>query len=201
MIIPFINLDRSISRVLNEWGAREIFLVKVLSEYLVFAVIALSLLWLLYRVYQRNAPIVVFRHFVKDLLLQGTTLLVIPVGVATAFSEVISRFYVRQRPFAVMSDIKLLVPHSADGGMPSHHMVFMASAALMVYHFSKKLGILLIILSLISGIARISAGIHYPSDVLAGALIGGVLAITYVRTILSSGNNLPILRQGYEKNP
>lgn len=201
MIIPFINLDRSISRVLNEWGAREIFLVKVLSEYLVFAVIALSLLWLLYRVYQRNAPIVVFRHFVKDLLLQGTTLLVIPVGVATAFSEVISRFYVRQRPFAVMSDIKLLVPHSADGGMPSHHMVFMASAAFMVYHFSKKLGILLIILSLISGIARISAGIHYPSDVLAGALIGGVLAITYVRTILSSGNNLPILRQGYEKNP
>lgn len=126
--------------------------------------------------------------------MQGVALLVIPVGVATVISEVMSRFYIRQRPFAAMSDIKLLVPHSADGGMPSHHMVFMVSIAMMVYHFSKKLGIALIVLSLISGIARISAGIHYPSDVVAGALLGGVLAITYIRTILQSRNNLSVLK-------
>ena len=186
---PFLNLDKSISRVLNEWGAREIFLVKVFSEYLVFIAIAVSLALLTYRVYQRNKPLVDFKHFLKDLFLHGMTLLVIPVGVATVISEVISRFYVRQRPFAVMGEIKLLVPHSADGGMPSHHMVFMASVAFMVYNSNKWFGLILIGLSLISGIARISAGIHYPSDVLVGALLGGVLAVTYTRTMLKSGNN------------
>jgi len=113
-------------------------------------------------------------------MLQGIALLVIPVGVATVISEVISRFYVRQRPFAVMSDIKLLVPHSADGGMPSHHMVFMASAAFMVYLSNKRLGVILIGTSLISGVARISAGIHYPSDVFAGILLAGFTVFLYV---------------------
>jgi undecaprenyl-diphosphatase len=88
-----------------------------------------------------------------------------------------------------MKDVRLLVPHGADGGMPSHHMVFMMSIAVMVYLFNKKLSLLLIALSVISGIARISAGIHFPSDVLAGALLGGVLAITYARTMVKSGNN------------
>jgi len=93
-----------------------------------------------------------------------------------------------------MKDVKLLVPHGADGGMPSHHMVFMMSIAVMVFIFDKKLGLLLIAMSVTSGIARISAGIHYPSDVLAGALLCGGLAITYARTMLRSENNHLSLR-------
>ena len=141
-------------------------------------------LWLIHRTYQRSKPYFDLKLFLKDLILQVLNLMVIPVGVATLISEILSSFCIRQRPFVTMADIKLLVPHSADGGMPSHHMVFMVAIAAMVFLFSKRLGILLIILSLISGIARISAGIHYPSDVLAGALAGGVLAITYARTVL-----------------
>ncbi|CAN2227454.1 PgpB Membrane-associated phospholipid phosphatase [Candidatus Nanopelagicaceae bacterium] len=191
---PLLTLDTSISRVLNNWGAREIFLVKVLSEYLVFVVIAFALLWLVHRTYQSNSSLIDFNFFFRNLFIQGVAILVLPVGLATVISEVISRFYIRQRPFAAMSDIKLLVPHSADGGMPSHHMVFMVSIAMMFYHFSKKLGIAFIVLSLISGIARISAGLHYPSDVLAGALVGGVLAIAYARTVLKGRHNLSNLK-------
>lgn len=191
---PLLTLDTSISRVLNNCGAREIFLVKVLSEYLVFVVIAFALLWLVHRTYQRNTSLIDFNFFFRNLFIQGVAILVLPVGLATVISEVISRFYIRQRPFAAMSDIKLLIPHSADGGMPSHHMVFMVSIAMMFYHFSKKLGIAFIVLSLISGIARISAGLHYPSDVLAGALVGGVLAIAYARTVLKGRYNLSNLK-------
>jgi len=136
--------------------------------------------------YQSGAEI---KFILKNLISQGIKIFVIPVGLATLVSEVISSLYVRQRPFVTMTDVKLLVPHGADGGMPSHHMVFMMSISVMVYLFNKKLSLLLIALSVISGIARISAGIHYPSDVLAGALLGGVLAITYARTMLKSGNN------------
>lgn len=58
------------------------------------------------------------------------------------------------------------------------------------------LSILLIVLSFTSEIAQISAGIYYPSDALAGALIGGVLAITYERTILRSRLNFSVSKSG-----
>ena len=65
---PLLTLDTSISRVLNNWGAREIFLVKVLSEYLVFVVIAFALLWLVHRTYQRNSSLIDFNFFFRNLL-------------------------------------------------------------------------------------------------------------------------------------
>jgi membrane-associated phospholipid phosphatase len=64
--------------------------------------------------------------------------------------------------------------------MPSHHMVFMAAAAFMVYNSNKRLGLILIGLSLISGVARISAGIHYLSDVFAGILLSGFTVFLYM---------------------
>jgi len=60
----------------------------------------------------------------------------------------------------------------------------------MVYLSNKRLGVILIGLSLISGVARISAGIHYPSDVIVGVLLGVVLSFTYARTFLK-GVNVP----------
>lgn len=165
------------------------FLVKVLSEYLVFAVLLIAVSGFLLQAFRRSQAGAGVKFILKDLFVQGIKIFVIPVGLATAMSEIISSLYVRQRPFITMKDVKLLVPHGADGGMPSHHMVFMMSIAFMVYLFNKRMSLLLIALSVISGIARISAGIHYPSDVLAGALLGGVPAITYARTLLKSGNN------------
>jgi undecaprenyl-diphosphatase len=173
------------------WGAREIFVVKVSSEYLVFVVIALSCAWLIYRVRQRHQALTHFENVLKDLILQGMTLLVIPVGVATAISEVISRFYIRQRPFVAMHQIKLLVSHSADGGMPSHHMVFMASAAFMIYISQRWLGLILIGLALISGVGRISAGIHYPSDVIAGILLAGITVFIYIKFMYRFSRSFP----------
>lgn len=170
---------------LNHWGARERFLVKVLSEYLVFVAIALVLLWITYRAYQRKKPLTEFKPFITDLLLQGLFLVAIPVGLATLISEVISQLYVRQRPFAAMIDIKLLVPHGADGGMPSHHMVFMASLAGMVYISSKRFGTFLLSLTVLSGLGRISAGIHYPSDVVAGILLAGLTVFSYPQITVS----------------
>ena len=164
-------------------------LIKVLSEYLVFAVLLIAVVGFLFWACRRYQPCAGVKFILKDLLVQGIKIFVIPVGFATVISEIISSLYVRQRPFVTMKDVKLLVPHGADGGMPSHHMVFMMSIAVMVYLFNKKLSLLLIALNVISGIARISAGIHFPSDVLAGALLGSVLAITYARIMLRSGNN------------
>lgn len=106
-----------------------------------------------------------------------------PAGIAILTSELISQIYVRQRPFAVMPGIKLLVPHVADGGMPSHHVVFMVAVAVMVYTVDRKMGYFLLIVALLSGVGRVSAGIHYPSDIVAGALLGWIVPKIYLRLI------------------
>lgn len=117
------------------------------------------------------------------MLKDGLLLLAVPVGVAILTSELISQIYVRQRPFAVMPGIKQLVPHAADGGMPSHHVVFMVAVAVMVYSVDRKMGYFLLIVALLSGVARVSAGIHYPSDIMAGALLGWIVPTIYLRLI------------------
>lgn len=82
-----------------------------------------------------------------------------------------------------MSGVKLLVPHGSDGGMPSHHVVFMVAVAVMVYSVDRKMGYILLLVTLITGIARVSAGIHYPSDILAGALLGWIIPTIYLRVV------------------
>lgn len=87
--------------------------------------------------------------------------------------------YVRQRPFVAVSGVKLLVPHGADGGMPSHHIVFMATLVTTVFFYERKFATFLAFLTLITGFARVVAGIHYPSDIVAGALLGVGIAYAY----------------------
>jgi membrane-associated phospholipid phosphatase len=182
--MPFSNVDPWIVRSLNHWGRNEIFLVKVLSEYLVYLLLFLAVIGFLYSCFRRSGRLDSKRIHLKEVFLFGIKLFVIPVGLATALSEIISSIYVRQRPFVTMRDVKLLVPHRADGGMPSHHMVFMFSLATMVFSINRRLSLLLTLISFASGIGRISAGIQYPSDVLAGALLGGVVALFYTKMMV-----------------
>lgn len=177
MNIPVLSLDKLVSRALNNWGTREIFLVKVLSEYLVYLVILIASLWLVHLVYQFSKPLIEPKFFCRSLFAQGLFFLVIPVTVATVVSEAISAVIPRKRPFAAMEQIQLLVPHNADGGMPSHHVVFMAAIAFSIYKVNRYLGGALLGVTMGSGIGRIAAGIHYPTDVLVGIFLSGSIVL------------------------
>lgn len=123
--------------------------------------------------YQFSKPLIEPKFFCRSLFAQGLFFLVIPVTVATLVSEAISAVIPRKRPFAAMEQIHLLVPHKADGGMPSHHVVFMAAIAFSIYKVNRNLGGALLGVTIGSGIGRIAAGIHYPTDVLVGIFLSG----------------------------
>ncbi|MEW6302107.1 MAG: glycosyltransferase family 39 protein [Verrucomicrobiota bacterium] len=78
----------------------------------------------------------------------------------------------RLRPFNVLTDANVLVGKGGSGSMPSSHAAnwFSAVAVLFIYYRgSLKLAVPL---ALLVGFSRIYNGVHYPSDVLAGALLG-----------------------------
>lgn len=178
-----MSIDSSLVRTLNSWGEQHRSLVHICSNDLVYIVILLAALWFVVQVLKshpiKNGP----RDFGVNLVVKGVVILAIPLGIAIVISESISAIYVRQRPFVADSRVHLLVPHSADGGMPSHHIVFMVALVATVYYYDRRTATFFALLTLITGVARVVAGIHYPTDILAGALIGAGIVYLYHRVL------------------
>ena len=85
--------------------------------------------------------------------------------------NIIRWLWERPRPF-VENQINLLLPHEATGSFPSGHAAFYFAIATVIYLYNKKIGILFFIGSFLIGIARVFVGLHWPSDILGGVLVG-----------------------------
>lgn len=77
----------------------------------------------------------------------------------------------RSRPF-VENHVNLLVDHVNQSAFPSGHAAFFFAVSTVVYLYNKKAGILFFIAGFLISISRVFVGIHWPSDILAGALVG-----------------------------
>lgn len=86
-------------------------------------------------------------------------------------TEIIRYFYFRSRPF-IDYHINLLLKHSNSASFPSGHAAFYFAIATIVYFYNKKFGVLFFLASFLISFARVFSGIHWPSDILFGALIG-----------------------------
>lgn len=92
------------------------------------------------------------------------------------FTEIIRFFYQRQRPFVVLN-VNQIINHSATPSFPSGHTAFYFALAFTVYLYHKKAGIFFLTGASLISISRVIGGIHWPSDILAGAVIGCSTAI------------------------
>jgi len=85
--------------------------------------------------------------------------------------EIIRWFYFRPRPF-VDEQVNQLLEHSASSSFPSGHAAFFFALSMVIYLYNKKAGWAFFAASFLIVLARVFVGIHYPLDILAGALIG-----------------------------
>jgi len=95
--------------------------------------------------------------------------------------ELIRWIWQRPRPF-VQNNVNLLLTHNASA-FPSGHAAFFFAVSTIVYFYNKKAGILFFIASFLICLARVFSGIHWPLDILAGAIVG-VLSGWVVHKIL-----------------
>lgn len=100
------------------------------------------------------------------------------LGITLAIHQVIGFFYVEPRPF-VSHTVNLLLVHSADPSFPSTHAMGMSAIALSLFAVYKRLGSILIALTLLTGFAKIFVGHHYPIDIIDGFIITYVLFLLY----------------------
>ena len=83
----------------------------------------------------------------------------------------------RERPFLVLPDVLCRVGQSDSGSLPSSHAAnwFAATMVLLVY-YRRSLWVMLPLAVMVS-FSRVYNGVHYPSDVLAGAILGAGSAV------------------------
>ena len=86
--------------------------------------------------------------------------------------QVIQHFYVHQRPFVARSDVVLLISHGKDASFPSEHATtaFALAAGIAVYRL--RFGMVLLLLASVVAFSRVYVGVHYPGDVVGGAILG-----------------------------
>ena len=95
------------------------------------------------------------------------------VGLVYVASEALGMLWPRERPFARTElDVAELVPHSAQRSFPSRHVASAVAMAAVGNRTHPRLGAAMRAVALLLGASRVAAGLHYPSDVLAGAVLG-----------------------------
>jgi undecaprenyl-diphosphatase len=82
----------------------------------------------------------------------------------------------RDRPPAVVLDPKPLMDVPTTSSFPSGHTSTSFACAYVISRLAPRLTVYVYVLATLIGCSRIYVGVHYPIDVLAGAVLGLVVA-------------------------
>lgn len=88
------------------------------------------------------------------------------------------------RPFDADTSVISLVSESGYA-FPSGHATFFMALASVLWYYHKYLGLFFGISAVIIGIARISAGVHWPIDILGGLFLGLAIGTTAYKLVSS----------------
>lgn len=83
----------------------------------------------------------------------------------------------RARPCWIETDFPMLIAIPKDFSFPSGHSMVSFAAAVVIFHYNRKLGIAALALAALIAFSRLYLFVHFPSDVLAGTVIGIGLGI------------------------
>jgi len=97
-------------------------------------------------------------------------------ALGVALYTLLKRLFVRERPFITHSAIDRCAAPLDRYSFPSGHTLHAVSFTWQACAHFPELAWLLLPLAALIAASRVVLGLHYPSDVLAGAAIGGALA-------------------------
>ena len=86
----------------------------------------------------------------------------------------------RPRPFQVRQDVWVIGKPLDHFSFPSGHTLHAVAFSMVAMHYYPPLAVILVPFMLMVAMSRVILGLHYPSDVLAGASIGYLIAELYL---------------------
>jgi undecaprenyl-diphosphatase len=124
---------------------------------------------------------------------------VLSAGVALVIAKVISELVDRARPFVVdPHGVHLFSGHAADPGFPSDPATGAFAVAMAIYLRNRLWGTVALVAAAVLSIGRVAIGVHFPSDVLAGAVLGcGVALLLFAPPLRTRVDRLADLVGGW----
>jgi undecaprenyl-diphosphatase len=110
-------------------------------------------------------------------------LTVIAVALADWSATALKALIDRSRPPLRYAEPKTLVPMPHDASFPSGHAATSFAAATMLSFAFPRFAPFLYVLAAAVAFSRVYVGVHYPLDVIGGAALGVVVAITLRRLV------------------
>lgn len=96
---------------------------------------------------------------------------------------ILKNLFARERPFSINETVTLLISAPLDYSFPSGHTAASFAAAAVIMHNDKRLGTAAYILASLIAFSRLYFYVHFPSDVLFGALLGTAIGLVCSRLL------------------
>lgn len=106
--------------------------------------------------------------------------MVVTGAAGLALYKLIKRHAVRERPFITHSGINCASAPLDRYSFPSGHTLHAVSFTLVLTHYVPEWAPFLIVAALLLATSRVVLGLHYPTDVAAGAVLGGGLGFASI---------------------
>ncbi len=133
--------------------------------------------------------------------LRGAMLMAVAaVLLADMIGQDLKMLFDRRRPYFTLEGVQLPSGggDSKSPSFPSNHAVnTMAGAVVVAWHFRKKLWLAIpsFVFPAMVGLSRVYMGVHYPSDVLGGFLLGALVA----SAVIAVRERVPPVTRGEDK--
>jgi undecaprenyl-diphosphatase len=153
--------NQSVFRFIHDFSGRNVILdgfAIFLAQWLPYLLVLAFLVLVFYQAGTRRRWL---------LFAEGALAIILARGIITT---AIHFFYYHARPFVVYGISPLF--NESGSSFPSAHAAWFFALAMTVWYTNRKWGTWFFILATLMGIARIYAGVHWPLDVIGGAVIG-----------------------------
>lgn len=98
--------------------------------------------------------------------------------IAWALAEILKQVFHTPRPYDLNHLATFTATLPTDPGFPSGHAAMAFGLAVTIWLHDRKIGVLFIVMAALVAWGRVLANVHYPIDVVGGALIG--ITVAYI---------------------
>ena len=122
--------------------------------------------------------------FIKKYRRAGATVLLALLMMLVIGNVTLKPLIARIRPYEFADHVSLIIAAPDDFSFPSGHTFASFASAVSIFMFHKKEGCISLILASVIAFSRLYLYVHYPTDILAGIVLG--IAVAFISRAITS---------------